>query len=185
MVVPLSTPVWIDSPGGRKQSLCLMPLLERSSKLSLVAVLPSLMQPPLLRLIAVPNLNLNPSSLFSLFRGCTRIRTTAHHPATNGMVERFHRQLKASLRAAEDPENWKDHFSLVLLVIRSSLKSYLDCSAAELVFGATVRLPRQVISPTLRVAVEDPTSLLHRLRQFMWTFSPIPPKPSVSESYLE
>nr|VZI26239.1 unnamed protein product [Spirometra erinaceieuropaei] len=39
------------------------------------------------------------------FLGCTRIRTTAYHPAANGMVERFHRQLKASLRAADDPKN--------------------------------------------------------------------------------
>ncbi|BHF59175.1 hypothetical protein SprV_0100213100 [Sparganum proliferum] len=39
------------------------------------------------------------------FLGCTRIRTTAYHPAANGMVERFHRQLKTALRAAEDPEN--------------------------------------------------------------------------------
>ncbi|BHF72065.1 hypothetical protein SprV_0401512800 [Sparganum proliferum] len=56
----------------------------------------------------------------------------------NGMVERFHRQLKASLRAAADPENWKDHLPLVLLSIRSALKPDLDCSAVELVFGATV-----------------------------------------------
>ncbi|BHF62295.1 hypothetical protein SprV_0200527700 [Sparganum proliferum] len=79
------------------------------------------------------------------FLGCTRIRTTAYHPAANGMVERFHRQLKASLRAADDPENWTEHLPLVLLGIRSSLKSDLDCSAAELVFGATVRLPGQMI----------------------------------------
>ncbi|BHF80885.1 hypothetical protein SprV_0702401300 [Sparganum proliferum] len=101
------------------------------------------------------------------------------------MVERFHRQLKASLRAADDPENWTDHLPLVLLGIRSSLKSDLDCSAAELVFGATVRLPGQMISPTPRVAVEDPTNLLHRLRQFLRTLSPVSPRPSVSESYLE
>ncbi|BHF78009.1 hypothetical protein SprV_0602111900 [Sparganum proliferum] len=120
-----------------------------------------------------------------LSNGCTRIRTTAYHPAANGMVERFHRQLKASLSAADDPENWTDHLPLVLLGIRSSLKSDLDCSAAELVFGATVRLPGQTISPTPRVAVEDPTNLLHRLRQFLRTLSPVPPRPSVSESYLE
>ncbi|BHF64597.1 hypothetical protein SprV_0200760300 [Sparganum proliferum] len=119
------------------------------------------------------------------FLDCIRIRTTAYHLAANGMVERFHRQLKASLRAAADPENWTDHLPLVLLGIRSSLKSDLDCSAAELVFGATVRLPGQMISPTLRVAVEDPTNLLHRLRQFLRTLSPVPPRPSVSESYLE
>ncbi|BHF76665.1 hypothetical protein SprV_0501976400 [Sparganum proliferum] len=118
-------------------------------------------------------------------KGCTRIRTTAYHPAANGMVERFHRQLKASLRAAADPENWTDHLPLVLLGIRSALKPDLDCSAAELVFGATVRLPGQMISPTPRVALEDPTNLLHRLRQFLCIISPVPPRPSVSESYLE
>ncbi|BHF66505.1 hypothetical protein SprV_0200952300 [Sparganum proliferum] len=53
---------------------------------------------------------------------------------------------------------------LVLLGTCSSLKSDLNCSVAELVFGATVRLPGLMISLTPRVAVEDPTNLLHRLR---------------------
>nr|VZI39279.1 unnamed protein product [Spirometra erinaceieuropaei] len=74
---------------------------------------------------------------------------------------------------------------LVLLDIRSSLLSDLDCSTAELVFFATVRPPSKMISSTPRVAIEDPTNFLHRLRQFMWTLSPVPPSPSVSESYLE
>ncbi|BHF75107.1 hypothetical protein SprV_0501820200 [Sparganum proliferum] len=119
------------------------------------------------------------------FLGCTRIRTTAYHPTAKGMVEWFHRQLKASLRAAADPENWTDHLPLVLLGIRSALKPDLDCSAAELVFGATVRLPGEMISATPRGAVEDPTNLLHRLRQFMRTLSPVPPKSSASPSYIE
>nr|VZI05267.1 unnamed protein product [Spirometra erinaceieuropaei] len=37
--------------------------------------------------------------------GCARIRTTAYHLAANGVVERFHCQLKASLLVAADPEN--------------------------------------------------------------------------------
>nr|VZI15764.1 unnamed protein product [Spirometra erinaceieuropaei] len=127
--------------------------------------------------------NLFQSLLF--FLGCTRIRTTAYHPAANGMVERFHRQLKASLRAATDPENWTDHLPLVLLGIRSALKPDIDCSTAELVFGSTVRLPGEMISPTPQGAVADPTNLLHRLRQFMRTLSPVPPRSSASPSYLE
>ncbi|BHF80205.1 hypothetical protein SprV_0702332900 [Sparganum proliferum] len=115
------------------------------------------------------------------FLGCTRIRTTAYHPAANGMVERFHRQLKAPLRDAADPENWTDHLSLVLLGICSDLKPDLDFSAAELVFGATVRLPGGMISPTLRGTVEDPTNL----RQFVQTLSPVPPRSSASPFYLE
>nr|VZI47051.1 unnamed protein product [Spirometra erinaceieuropaei] len=61
----------------------------------------------------------------------------------------------------------------------------LDCSAAELVFGSTVRLPGEMISPTPQGAVEDPTNLLHRIRQFMRTLSPVPPRSSASPSYLE
>nr|VZI52333.1 unnamed protein product [Spirometra erinaceieuropaei] len=88
-------------------------------------------------------------------RGYTRIRTTAYHMAVNGMVERFHHQLKTSLRAAAVLENWTDHLLLVALGIRPTLKHDLDCSASELVFGATVRLPGEMSSPTPRGAVED------------------------------
>ncbi|VDL96728.1 unnamed protein product [Schistocephalus solidus] len=90
------------------------------------------------------------------------------------MVERFRRQLKAPIRVADNPENWTDHLSLVLLGINSALKSDLDCSTAELVFGVTIRLPGEMISPSPCGVVENPTNLLHRLRQFMRTLSPVP-----------
>ena len=38
--------------------------------------------------------------------GSKRTRTTAYHPAANGIVERFHRQLKASLKSQPDPDRW-------------------------------------------------------------------------------
>nr|VZI32176.1 unnamed protein product [Spirometra erinaceieuropaei] len=53
--------------------------------------------------------------------GCTRIRTTAYHPTVNGMVERFHRQIKTALRAVEDPGNWSDNLPLARLGIRAAL----------------------------------------------------------------
>nr|VZI43458.1 unnamed protein product [Spirometra erinaceieuropaei] len=121
----------------------------------------------------------------SLLFGCTRIRITAYDPTANGIVERFHRQLKASLRTAADAENWTDHLPLFLLGICYFLISDVDCFAAELVFGATVRHPGQMISPTSLVAFKNPTNLLHRLRQFMRTISPVSPRPSNSDSYLE
>nr|VZI04021.1 unnamed protein product [Spirometra erinaceieuropaei] len=97
------------------------------------------------------------------FLGCTRIRTTAYHPAANGMVERFHRQLKTALRAAEDPENWSDNVPVALLGIRAALKSDLDCSAAELVFGTTLRLPGEMVTPTSGGVEETPENFVHRL----------------------
>ena len=36
--------------------------------------------------------------------GTKRIRTTAYHPCANGLVEHFHRQLKAALKAVQDPD---------------------------------------------------------------------------------
>ncbi|BHF82345.1 hypothetical protein SprV_0802548200 [Sparganum proliferum] len=103
------------------------------------------------------------------FLGCTRIQTTAYHPAANGMVERFHRQLKTALRAVEDP----------------ALKSDLGCSATELVFGTTLRLPGEMITATSRGADETPDNLVHRLRQFMRSLSPVPPRTPVTGSYVE
>ncbi|BHF76129.1 hypothetical protein SprV_0501922700 [Sparganum proliferum] len=80
------------------------------------------------------------------FLGCTR--TAAFHPAASSMVERLCRQRKTTLRAAEDQGNWSDNPPLVLLGIRAGLKSDLDWSAAELIFGTTLRLPAEVVTPT-------------------------------------
>ncbi|BHF71745.1 hypothetical protein SprV_0401480500 [Sparganum proliferum] len=94
--------------------------------------------------------------------------------------------IKTSLHVADDPENRTDHFSLILLGIRSALKPDLDCCAAEMVFGATVQLPGGMILPTPRGAVEHPTNLLHRLRQFIGTLPPVTPgSSSSSQSRLE
>ncbi|BHF72277.1 hypothetical protein SprV_0401534100 [Sparganum proliferum] len=49
------------------------------------------------------------------FLGCTRRRTTTYHIVANGMIERFHRQVKTSLRSTDDPENLTDHLLLILL----------------------------------------------------------------------
>lgn len=51
------------------------------------------------------------SSLFSKLSeilGIQKIHTSAYHPQANGMVERFHRQLKASIIASNDPLHWID-----------------------------------------------------------------------------
>ena len=73
--------------------------------------------------------------------GSKRIRTTAYHPIANGLVERFHRQLKGALKASADPSNWVDMLPIVLLGMRTSLKEDLGSSTAELVYGTTLRLP--------------------------------------------
>ena len=53
-------------------------------------------------------------SQLSLLLGVHRQRTTAYHPAANGMVERFHRQLKTALKCSSNPHLWMDYLPLVL-----------------------------------------------------------------------
>jgi len=73
--------------------------------------------------------------------GTQRIRTTSYHPIANGLVERFHRQLKSALKCLPDTTHWAKALPLVLLGIRTTLKQDLKCTPAELVYGTTLRLP--------------------------------------------
>lgn len=78
------------------------------------------------------------------FHGTHRLRMSAYHPQTNGLVERFHRQLKATLTAHGTPSQWVHRLPLVLLGIRCALKSDFVCSSAKLVYGISLRLPRNL-----------------------------------------
>ncbi|XP_046398162.1 uncharacterized protein LOC124164968 [Ischnura elegans] len=65
------------------------------------------------------------SALFhrlSVLTGARHLRTTAYHPAANGMVERFQRQLKATITCHES-DSWYDTLPAVLLGIRTGLES--------------------------------------------------------------
>ena len=103
--------------------------------------------------------------------GSKRIRTTAYHPSSNGLVERFHRQLKASLKATPEPTNWVSALPLVLLGIRASLKQDMGCSTAELVYGTTLRLPGEFFSLN-NDELPDPTSYVTKLKTIMSNLHP-------------
>ena len=75
------------------------------------------------------------------------IRTTTYHPAANGMVERFHRQRKAAIRCHAD-DRWNDILSTILLGIRAAYREDLHASAAELVYGETIRLRGEFFAGT-------------------------------------
>lgn len=111
---------------------------------------------------------------------CKRIRTTAYHPKSNGLVERFHRQLKNALKAQYHPDQWTEALPLVLLGIRSSLKADLNCSAADMVFGTPLSLPCEFIEPLKSKEVPDPSNYAERLRQHMAQLQPALTRPSVN-----
>jgi transposase InsO family protein len=47
--------------------------------------------------------------------GIVHKQTTAYHPQANGLVERFHRQLKAALRARLNSSDWEQQLPWVML----------------------------------------------------------------------
>ena len=93
--------------------------------------------------------------------------TTAYHAQSNGLVEQFYRQLKASLKARLHGPDWRDELPIVLLGIRCSIKEDLGCTSAELVYGTTLRLPGEFFETT-KASTEvttDALALLTRLRK--------------------
>ena len=61
--------------------------------------------------------------------GMQHIQTTAYHPQSNGLVERFHRQLKEALKARNCGAAWEEHLPWVLLGIRAAPKDEAGISA--------------------------------------------------------
>ena len=71
--------------------------------------------------------------------------TTAYHPQANGMVKRYHRQLKDALRARLAGADWYHHLLWVLLGLRSAPKEDSVESSAETVYGSPLTLPGQFL----------------------------------------
>jgi transposase InsO family protein len=84
-------------------------------------------------------------------------RTTAHDSAANGLVERFHRSLKAAIICHAD-QHWTEAFPLVLLGICTAFKTDLQ---AELFCGEPLRIPGEILTPTTDpVETENPITQL-------------------------
>ena len=108
--------------------------------------------------------------------GCKRIRTTSYHPIANGIIERFHRQLKSSIKACNNPITWTDSLPLILLGIRTTLKEDLHCTAAELVYGTTLRIPGEYFDDSPTDTAQDPSNYVTNLKSIMQQLKATPPR---------
>ena len=107
------------------------------------------------------------SKMFDLLTkmlGSHTIHTNPYHPQSNGLVERFHRQLKAALIASDNSINWFDELPIILLGFRSSLKENLKCTPSELVYGQTLKIPGELVIKDNKPT--DYPEMLSKLREY-------------------
>lgn len=113
------------------------------------------------------------SQLFSALMqltGCQRIHTTAYHPCANGLIERWHRSLKAAIMCHKT-KDWARVLSTVLLGLRSNV---LDSGAspAEYLYGTTLRIPGEFVLTDDFTA--NPQIFLEEFREHMRAVKPVP-----------
>ncbi|XP_017481062.1 PREDICTED: uncharacterized protein LOC108370272 [Rhagoletis zephyria] len=70
--------------------------------------------------------------------GITTLRTTAYHPEANGIIERWHRLLKTAIMCHER-QDWISRLPIILLGLRTAFKPDIGTTAAQLVYGTTLR----------------------------------------------
>lgn len=100
--------------------------------------------------------------------GIQHFKTTAYHPQANGMIERFHRTLKSAL-ATDTYEKWTEKLPFVMLGLRCAYKPDIHASAAELVYGTTLRLPGEFFTSGPE---KNECDLVKELRQHLKTLQP-------------
>lgn len=104
--------------------------------------------------------------------GTNRIRTTSFHPQANGLVERFHRVLKGSIKAHENPK-WTESIPSILLGLRAAVKPDIKASSADLVYGTSLRLPAELFSESSNTQSSE-YNFVQQLRDKMSSMKPCP-----------
>ena len=96
------------------------------------------------------------SVLFGLMKevegllGYSKVNTTAYHPQTDGLVERYNRTLTSMLAktTTKDGTEWDEQLPYVMFVYRASQQASTHESSFYLLYGRDPRLPvPEVLSP--------------------------------------
>jgi cleavage and polyadenylation specificity factor subunit 1 len=86
-------------------------------------------------------------------------------------VKRFHRTLKAAIMCHAD-QQWTEALPLVLRGIRTSFKTDLQASVAELVYGEPLSIPGELLTPTADPV--EPAHLITQMRRHIDSLKPVP-----------
>ncbi|XP_076035252.1 uncharacterized protein LOC143021537 [Oratosquilla oratoria] len=90
------------------------------------------------------------SRLFNLVMqslGVRQSRSSAYHPQSQGVVERFHQTFKRMLRTyyLEFEKDWDEGLHLLLFTVRDSVQESLGFSPFQLIYGHEVRGPLKAL----------------------------------------
>ena len=103
--------------------------------------------------------------------GISASQRTSFHPQSNGMIKRFHRSLKSSLRARAADSDWVSHLPLVLLGLRFVPKEDTGFSISEAFYVSALTIPGEFLDGS-----ELPSSqFLSRIQKVISGFSVPPP----------
>jgi transposase InsO family protein len=109
----------------------------------------------------------------SKYLGFNHRKTTAYHPQSNGLIERFHRQLKTAIMC-HTGNSWTEALPLVLLGVRSAFKEDIQTSSAELLYGEPLRLPGEFFGYKTNYCTSDVSEFSSRIRSFANNLQPTP-----------
>ena len=112
--------------------------------------------------------------------GVKIIHTTAYNPRAQGIIERFHRTLKVSLRAGP-VSTWFKRLPMALLSLRTTFKESINTCPSVVVYGNALKLPCELISRQEGKNNIDAQIHADTLREYMSNF--LPPKTITATDY--
>ena len=105
--------------------------------------------------------------------GFQHIHSTAYHPQHNGIIERWYRPLKDALQAAADDFSWVDRLPLIMLSLHVAQHDDGQPSLAEMVYGSSLTLPADLITPSSERIEHNTLDYPHRRKAHMQNVHPI------------
>ena len=119
--------------------------------------------------------------------GSKHICTTAYHPQSNGLVERFHRRLKDSLRCQSDnyPLEWYTRLPFILLTIRTSIREDFPIATSQTVYGCELNLPSDLLLPRNNHSYLDVGSYTYKLMKAMHVLPHVKSRPQTNYFQLD